>query len=172
MKINYDDISGLGVSDLKEEIYSHERMRLSELTLFDLILDGAKANRYVHGVYFFFDPRIDQLLYVGKVQSPQFIERLPAHLAIGEGSWSNQFLKSHRKRIGVESLESAAIDAKECELLLLLAPPDFSNKIEALLIWALKPIYNRTRPKAGIDFNAIEGLVIEKIVEPNKRSRK
>jgi hypothetical protein len=146
MVISIDQIRDKTVKEAAELIKARPRKRLGDLRIFDLILVDDKEHQHVHGVYFFFSGSGNCLLYVGRVQSPQFIERIPAHFAIGEGSWQNRFLKSHREEAGLGSLAAAAADSANCEILLLLAPPEFAAVLEALWIRQLKPKYNKRKP--------------------------
>lgn len=107
-----------------------------------------------------------QVLYVGRVQSPQFIERLPAHFALGEGSWQNQFLKHHRDTNSQETLEAAAVRAADCELLLILAPPHQAARLEALLIEVTLPTYNLKKPKAGLPSPIPRDSTLRDVLEP------
>ena len=163
MKITFEDIQDLNVADLAERIAASEKKTLEDVTLFDLILDGDTEQKHVHGVYFFFDTAGEIPLYIGKVQSPQFIERLPCHLAVGEGSWSNQFLKSHRDKTKAASLSAAAVSARKCQILLLLAPPKFTPRLEALCIRQLKPTYNKTKPRSGLPNQIDDGTTIRSL---------
>lgn len=141
------------------------KKRLADVTLFDLILGPEKPHPHHHGAYLVFSPGGDQLLYVGRVQGPQFIERLPAHFALGEGSWQNQFLKHHRNRTSAVSLANAAFGAGNCELLLVLSPPEHAAKLEALLIRAMLPAYNVSQPKSGLPSSISPDLTLQVILK-------
>ena len=147
MTITLKELLPHRISEFEGIIRAANRKRLGDVTLFDLILNESEAHPHHHGVYLFTSSGGDQILYVGRVKSPQFIERLPSHFALGEDSWQNQFLKHHRKSIGVVSLREAAVAAADCELLLVLAPQGNATELEALLIHVLKPIYNKRLPK-------------------------
>lgn len=165
MKITIEEILDIEVGALATTIIKCKKKALEEVTLFDLILDHDRAQKHLHGVYFFFDPSGEKPLYIGKVQSPQFIERLPCHLAIGEGSWSNQFLKSHRDKTNTGSLSSAAHNARNCQILLLLAPPEFAPRLESLCIRLLEPAYNKRNPKSGLPAQLDETASIRSLLQ-------
>ena len=126
------------------------RKRMADVTLFDLILGDSGPHQHLHGIYLLFAKGGDPILYVGRVRGPQFIERFPAHFALGTGSWQNVFLKHHQAHTGAVDLAAAAVGASDCELLLLLSPPELAAKLEALFIRFLRPAYNRARPNAGL----------------------
>jgi len=110
----------------------------------------------------------DSILYVGRVHGPQFIERFPSHFALGTGSWQNQFLKHHWRETKTPNLAAAAMDASDCELLLLLSEPLDAARLEALWIRFLQPAYNRAKPKAGLPTSFPEGATIESLLENRK----
>jgi hypothetical protein len=171
MKIKLEDLLDSKVDELVWKIKESDKKALEDVSLFDLILDGDQEQAHVHGVYMFFDPSGKKAVYIGKVQSPQFIERLPCHLAIGEGSWSNQFLKGHRNATSAGSLAETANSARKCKLLLLLASPGSAAKLEALCIKLFvndgHELYNKAKPRAGLPREIDGGLLVRDILSHN-----
>ena len=140
-----NELEGLTTKDAREFFCKHRKKILSKLSIFDLILQGDKPLPFVHGVYMFFSPE-DICLYVGRVMSPQFVERMPSHFAISEGSRFNQFLKAHQDHNGFATLEDAAISARDCKVLILPMEHGIINKMERLFILLLDPKYNKRKP--------------------------
>jgi hypothetical protein len=141
MTIAIEDILPKTLQDACAMLTEATRKRMADVTLYDLILGPSGRHRHLHGVYLIFSPQNGMPLYIGRVRGPQFIERFPAHFALGKGSWQNVFLKHHQRHIAAVDLEAAAIAASDCELLLLLSPPEMAAKLEALLIRFLHPTY-------------------------------
>lgn len=168
MKLVFEDIQDLQIKDLANTFEASPQKALEEVTLYDLILDGSAKLPHLHGVYFFYDSTGGTLLYVGRVKSPQFIERLPSHLALGEGSWSNQFLRTHREKTNAKTLEDAADSARGCQILLLLSPLQCAAKLEALCIRKLNPRYNKTKPKSGLPSVIEDSMRIRDLFVPQK----
>ena len=150
MTLAVEEILPKTVEEACAMIKSVRRKRVADVTLFDLILNASGQHRHLHGVYFVFAAGGGSILYIGRVQSPQFIERFPAHFALGAGCWQNQFLRHHLTATGADDFATAAIRASDCELLLLLSPQCHAAKLEALLIRLLRPSYNKKQPKAGL----------------------
>jgi hypothetical protein len=150
MTIAFEDILQKTVADACVALSTAPRKKLAAVTLFDLILGDSGLHTYLHGVYLIFAQGGDPLLYVGRVHGPQFIERFPAHFALGTGSWQNVFVKRHQEATGAPDLASAAQRAADCELLLLLSPPMYAAKLEALFLRFLGAKYYRRKERAGL----------------------
>ena len=165
MTVTIDDIRAKTIEEAAVIIKSANRKRLADVTIFDLILNVSGQHPYLHGVYMIFSKGGDSILYIGRVQGPQFIERFPSHFALGTRSWQNQFLKHHWRETKTPDLAAAAIGASDCELLLLLSDPLDAARLEALWIRFLRPAYNRTKPTAGLAASFPEGATIESLLE-------
>jgi hypothetical protein len=120
---------------------------LSEVRLFDLILADGLPLESFHGIYCFYANDSVTCLYVGKVERPQFIERLPSHLSLSKGSWFNQFMRGVKE--GCPTFEQAAQIAKECTLLIIPMPQQFVRLAELILIERLNPGLNKKKHKSG-----------------------
>ena len=150
----YERFSAQTPVDAAESIISADKRILGHVTLYDLIMPDGVPLEIVHGIYVFFAADNRTSLYVGKVVSPQFIERIPSHLGLREGSWFNQFLRAHMNHSNASSLPEAARSAFHCHLVLLPTPHNLIKNLEKLLIVALKPKYNRAIPRANL-LNAV-----------------
>ena len=141
-----EEIEGLTIKEACEVFCEHKKKCLAELSIFDFIIQEDKPLPFVHGIYVFFSSEKNLCLYVGRVMSPQFVERIPAHFAVSEGSWSNQFLKAHREHNDLKTLEDAAVSAKSCKILIAPMEHEVIDKMERLFILFLKPKYNKRKP--------------------------
>lgn len=146
----YTKFAEATVTEAVEMISAAEKRILGHVTLYDLIMPDGVPLEIVHGIYMFFAADNQTCLYVGKVVSPQFIERVPSHLGLRDGSWFNQFLRAHRAQTEADSLSAAAKDAFHCRLLLLPTPHELIANLEKLLIISMKPRYNRRIPRANL----------------------
>lgn len=117
-RLSFSKISTLSAMDALEKIRTSKRIRLSDLKLFDLILENGEPTSIWHGVYLFFSEE-GKCLYVGKNGSQNFIERIPWHFALDEKAWMNHLLKYLRRSKKLVSLGQAALAAKNCTLLLI-----------------------------------------------------
>ena len=149
MTITIEDLQSIPIGQIEGALASASKKALKEVTLYDFLLSGDFPLRYVHGVYVFYAEDGQKSLYVGKVEKPQFIERVPAHLAPGRGSWFNGFLRHHSNATSEGDLDKALLTTRDCLLLLVLAPYDIASKLETVLIRELKPSYNSKRPKVN-----------------------
>lgn len=148
----------MSASDVLKAIAHASRAPLRDLKVFDLILDGDGPTDICHGVYAFFDPE-GICLYVGKNSSQSFVERIPWHFALGEGSWMNHFLKYLKRDQSLTSLGGAAMAARNCELLLMpIAQYELIGAFEKFLRIFLMPKFNGYSQKyraryAGVDLS-------------------
>ena len=150
MTITIEELLLIPIRQIESTLVSASKKKLKEVTLYDLLLNGECPLRYVHGVYVFYAEDGKRCLYVGKVEKPQFIERVPAHLAPGQGSWFNGFLRHHSNATTEGNLDKALLTTRDCHLMLILAPNDIARKLETVMIRELKPAYNRKRPKVNV----------------------
>ena len=165
----FRSIEALSIHEAVSAISAAPKKRLRDVHLFDFIMhDGKELPDGVHGIYFFFAPDGTTCLYVGKNSSPQFIERIPWHLAISETSWQNYFLKYYKKDREFTSLFEAAKDAGDCQILLMPTPPEdgLIAKAEWLFRFFQKPEFNalasggRFRILSSVPPNAVLGEVV------------
>ena len=149
MHINFDSIKNLSLEDARTFIVSHEKMRIGDIKLFDLISDSGHPLSSSQGIYMFFDGSGQTCLYVGKNSSLQFIERIPCHFAQSEHSWHNHFLKYFKKYANIESYYDSAMATQTCHLVLIHFDPQYINKAERIFRFIMAPKFNSV--KAGID---------------------
>ncbi len=128
-RLPFSEILALSGKDVLEKIQAAKKIRLSDLKVFDLILDNDQPTSTWHGVYLYFSQE-GKCLYVGKNRSRNFIERIPDHFALHEKAWMNHFLKYLRDSKKLTSLGQAALVAKNCTLLLI--PVEEKESIEPL----------------------------------------
>ena len=149
MHIHFDSIKGLSLEDARTFIVNHEKMRIGEIKLFDLISDDGQPLSSGQGVYMFFDESGQTCLYVGKNSSLQFIERIPCHFAQSEHSWQNHFLKYFKKHTDIDSFYDAAMATQTCHLVLIQCDSQYVNKVERIFRFIMAPKFNAV--KARID---------------------
>lgn len=150
MIISIDELYCASLVDLREIVRRAPKKRLKHVSLYDFLLVGNVPLKHLHGVYAFYDMDAGNCLYVGKVQKPQFIERVPAHLASSQDSWFNGFLRYHSRATASGNLDQGLLTSRECQLILVTAPSHIAQKLEAILIHILNPSYNERRPKLRI----------------------
>jgi hypothetical protein len=142
-----DKLSPVPLSDLSNVLSKAKKKVLGEVRLFDLIVADNTPLACCHGIYCFYAPDGTTCLYVGKVEGPQFIERLPSHLSLSEGSWFNQFMRGLKDE--TTSFAEAANVAKDCMLILIPIQSEFVKIAEKVLIERLNPKLNKRKSKSG-----------------------
>lgn len=142
MIIPFSSIESSTIQQACTTIRAASKKRLRDAKLFDFIMQDGIEIPGVHGVYFFFAADNETCLYVGKNSSPQFIERIPWHFALGEESWQNHFLKYYRRHYQSASLFEAAQAAGDCHILLMPALHEVIAKAETFFRVFLKPRFN------------------------------
>ena len=142
MFLAFELIQGMTVSQARDEIMRAPRKRVSDLKVLDLAFEPGGNVPSQNGVYIFFSEK-GECLYVGKNSSQTFVERIPWHFALGEGSYANHLLKRLRKIYQIQSLEECAKRASTFELLLIPVPVWENIKpLENLLRKAMCPKLN------------------------------
>jgi len=160
---NYESLSNSRLSDLGSLLSGAPKKVLGEVRLFDLIMTGDTLLVHVHGIYCFYDRYGITCLYVGKVEGPQFIERVPAHLSPSEGSWFNQFMRGMKGEYA--SFDIAALVARQCMLVIIPMPLPFVARAELILIERLNPRLNKKRSKSGYNGSAYDMTVFGEILQ-------
>ena len=141
-RLPFPTIAGISARDALGKIRAAERIPLGELKVFDLILEEDKPTDTWHGVYAYFSEE-GKCLYVGKNGSQNFIERIPWHFALDENAWMNHFLKYFRNARNLPNLGEAALDARNCTLLLIpVADWNLIAPLEKFLRVFLEPEFN------------------------------
>ena len=166
---NFDTLRIAALRDLAGLLSAAPKKLLGEVRLFDLVLVGDSRLTHTHGIYCFYDRDGRTCLYVGKVEGPQFIERLPSHLSLSEGSWFNQFMRGMKEEYA--SFERAALAARQCMLVIIPMPSQFVAPAERILIERLNPRLNKKRSKSGYGGAAHDMIVFGDILRNAAESK-
>lgn len=143
MILPFSSIEGSTIEQACSTIAAAKKKRLGDAKLFDFIMQDDSELPGLHGIYMFFDADSATCLYVGKNSSPQYIERIPWHFAVSEGSWQNHFLKYYRTHHQSPSLFEAAQGARNCHILLMPVPHELITKTEKFFRVFQKPLFNK-----------------------------
>jgi hypothetical protein len=148
VSIYFNDIKNLRLKDIPPQIAEHDKLRIGDLKVLDLVRNGDEAEECQHGIYLFFDDE-NRCLYVGKNSSQQFIERIPAHFAQSDNSWFNHFIKYFKRSRDIQSYSDATIAAESCKLALILIPEGKKviAKIESILRSIMTPQFNSIKKR-------------------------
>ncbi len=145
----------LSIAQFEKKIGAARGIRLSTIKLSQLILANGKLIYPGIGVYVF---KIgEEIVYVGKVSSRSFIERIPSHFDLRQKAWMNSFLKYYAiqklsLRVNNRNLGKAAKKCFDDRVRLILigfgsrSKKSISN-FESHLRKILQPKYNRTKNK-------------------------
>ena len=109
-KLHVDDFDSLSVADVVQLIENKYKIPLSELRLFDLLVDEDKNSAMRHGVYMFFNDD-GECIYVGMCSSSHFAHRIGGHFGMSPKYGMNTFLKRTVKMLGLESSYSGYVEA-------------------------------------------------------------
>jgi len=150
----FTTIENLSVSEACKAIAAAPKKRLRDAKLFDFIMQDGAELPGLHGIYFYFAPDDRTCLYVGKNSSQQFIERIPWHFAVSEGSWQNHFLKYYRKHHNSNSLFNAAKAAGDCYILLVPIEDELITSAEKFFRVFQKPQFNTLASRRHL-FNSV-----------------
>ncbi len=89
--IQYQDIKNLTIDAFIKRIKSCKGIKVSELTLYDLVFFNDQAIHTGCGVYIFKEG--SNIYYIGKCSRRSFIERIPAHFDTRTNAWFNTLVK-------------------------------------------------------------------------------
>ncbi len=166
MILPLSSVEHLSIRDGCAAIAAAPKRRLADVKLFDFIIQDGAPLPGVHGIYFYFAPDGTSCLYVGKNSSQQFIERIPWHFALSDGSWQNHFLKYYRTHNHSESLFEAAKAAGDCQILLMPVAHELVGKAERFFRVFQQPRFNTLssgkRLTTAITSEMIVGQVVER----------
>jgi len=137
----FDAIADLPLNQLGAILASRPRRVAVEVRIGEL----AGISDTPTGVYLFYEPGTDRLMYAGKATSRSFIERIPAHFDPREGAWMNSLPKHIRDREGC-TLAEALHRALALELTLVGVPTAIDGgQVEAVFRGFLEPELNPTK---------------------------
>lgn len=160
MILPFSSVEHLSIRDGCAAIVAAPKRRLADAKLFDFIMQEGAPLPGVHGVYFYFAADGTTCLFVGKNSSQQFIERIPWHFAVSDGSWQNHFLRYYRTHHHSESLFEAAKAAGDCYILLMpVLPHEVIGRAERFFRVFQQPRFNtlssgkRLTASIGLDMN-------------------
>ena len=91
-KLDVDNLAGLSVEEVKNQINSSYKKPLRELKLFDLLLNEQCDSAMRHGIYMFFNES-NECLYTGMCSSSHFAHRIGGHFGMSPKYGMNTFLK-------------------------------------------------------------------------------
>lgn len=109
-KILADHFLELNISEILSEIEKTQKIPISELKLFDLLLNENTGKALRHGVYIFFDEK-EECLYVGKCSSSHFAHRIGGHFGMSPKYGMNDFLKRTIGLLKMGAKYSSYVDA-------------------------------------------------------------
>jgi hypothetical protein len=147
-KVLVDKFLELRISEVKLEIERAKKIPISELKLFDLLINENTGKALRHGVYIFFNDR-EECLYVGKCSSSHFAHRIGGHFGMSPKYGMNDFLKRTVGLLKLGSDYSSYVDAlpiiSNYKLLIIDASgrgKEFISSLEKLLHKVYKPTLN------------------------------
>lgn len=100
-KFNVDDFNGLSIVDVKNALDQSYKKPLSEILLFDLLVDEEKNEGLRHGVYMYFNDK-NECVYIGKCSSSHFAHRIGGHFGMSPKYGMNTFLKRAVEKLGLK----------------------------------------------------------------------
>lgn len=153
--IEYDNFKFKSINNLLDRIKRIKGKRLNELKISDLSYHNSEIIWPGEGIYIFRSN--DKIIYVGKVSSMSFTERIPKHFDVRHFAWFNRLLKLICKKIlSVEWNDNNAIISsqyafKYLDLVLInFTTRERINKTESLLRASLNPL-NKFKTHKTID---------------------
>ncbi len=103
-KLNVSDFEGLSVEAVVSLINSSYKKPLSEVSLYDLLLNESTNKALRHGVYMYFNDK-NECLYVGMCSSSHFAQRIGEHFGMSPKCRMNTFLKRTVEMLGLKDKE-------------------------------------------------------------------
>lgn len=105
-KHRIDEFFDLSILEVKELIDKSYKKPLSEILLFDLLVDEDSNEGLRHGIYMYFNDN-NECLYVGKCSSSHFAHRIGGHFGMSPKYGMNTFLKRTVKMLGLNYKEKS-----------------------------------------------------------------
>ena len=118
--------------------------RFGDVTMADLVAPQTSQST---GLYFFWHPDHDEVVYVGRARSRAIIERVPSHLDVRAEGWFGTLLQRIQEEKGLSDRSAAVPHALALRLSILVA--DYDNidmsNAETELRHAYRPTLNRPK---------------------------
>ncbi|WP_434937808.1 hypothetical protein ACRWQN_11375 [Shewanella sp. HL-SH8] len=148
-KLNVDDFEGQSIQSVVTIVDNAFKKPLSEVLLYDLLLNETTDKALRHGVYMYFNDK-NECVYVGMCSSSHFAHRIGGHFGMSPKYGMNTFLKRTVKMLGFqtdkyESYVEALPKISNYGLLIINANTkgkSFITKLEKLFHIAYKPELN------------------------------
>jgi hypothetical protein len=148
-KLNVDNFDGHSIQSVMSFIDNAYKKPLSEVSLFDLLLNESTNKALRHGVYMYFNDK-NECLYVGMCSSSHFAHRIGGHFGMSPKYGMNTFLKRTVNMLGLktdkyESYVEALPIISNYRLLIINANTKgkkFISSLEKLLHITYKPALN------------------------------
>ncbi len=109
-KLNVDDFEGLSIKAVMNIVDNAYKKPLSEVLLFDLLLNETTNEALRHGVYMYFNDE-NECVYVGMCSSSHFVHRIGGHFGMSPKYGMNTFLKRTVKMLGLSSSMESYVEA-------------------------------------------------------------
>lgn len=100
-KINVSDFEGLSLEAVVSRVNSSYKKPLSEVSLYDLLMNESTNEALRHGVYMYFNDN-NECLYVGMCSSSHFAHRIGGHFGMSPKYGMNTFLKRAVEMLGLK----------------------------------------------------------------------
>lgn len=158
----YDIIKNKTGEEALKFLINHDKIKIKDISIKDLISDNNEYYIDGHGLYLFFN-NLNKLLYVGKCQSRNFVERIPDHFSLAEESWMNYLLKKIRDNEKTKDLISAYSKSLNYQLLLIRMKEGSNiSGLESYIRRYFRPKYNSTKePNNYLEMkNKIKDIII------------
>ncbi|MEY8215804.1 MAG: GIY-YIG nuclease family protein [Colwellia sp.] len=101
-KLNVDDFEGQSIPSVLALVDTAFKKPLSEVLLYDLLLNETINKALRHGVYMYFNDN-NECIYVGMCSSSHFAHRIGGHFGMSPKYGMNTFLKRAVKMLGYKT---------------------------------------------------------------------
>lgn len=140
-KLLVDNFFELKISDVMSVIEQSPKITISELKLFDLLVNENTGKALRHGVYIFYNDE-EECMYIGKCSSSHFAHRIGGHFGMSPKYGMNDFLKRTVKLLKLGEEYSSYVDALPIMGSYKLLIIDASGKSKKF-IFSLEKLFHR-----------------------------
>lgn len=147
-KLSIDEFHGQSICDVMRSIEIAYRKPISQLRLFDLLVNERTGKALRHGAYMFFNES-NECIYIGMCSSSHFAHRIGGHFGMSPKYGMNTFLKRAVKMLGFDGEYSSYVkvlpEISNYGLLIIDASgrgKDFVKGLEKSLHILYKPALN------------------------------